>query len=248
MKKWLFLTCFLSVAVLKMQAQEAFSKANALYDDAKYKQAAELYKQVQDEFPASAEVWYNLGNAYYKSGKIGYSIAAYRRALKLNPTDGDIRFNLDFVVAKSSDKIEPKPRGFIIRQTDLAADIFTPGVWAFWAVVLALVAVLKFMAYIFAKNYRLKKLGLIASVVFWMLSFACVALAAHRYYYALDSYAVVVTRSADILGEPTENGTRLLLLNEGATLKFETRQSGWIKVELPNGSKGYVKAESVEVI
>lgn len=247
MKKYLFLMVAV-LSVWHVRAQDSFSEANALYDGAKYKQAAELYRQTAAEYPASAEVWYNLGNAYYKSGKIGFSIAAYRRALKLDPGNEDIRYNLDFVFAKSSDKIAPAPKTFIVRQTDRVADVFTAGGWAFGATVWAVFGLGCFLLYIFIKSYRIKKWGLLASGFCWLLAFGFVALAAHRYYYALDSYAVIVAPSADILGEPTENGTRLLLLNEGATLKYKKHENGWIEVELPNGAQGFVPAEKMEVI
>lgn len=248
MKKYLFLVCYVWIWSSAGYAQSALSDAAALYDDAKYKEAAELYRQVGDEYPASPGVWYNLGNAYYKSGKTGYAIAAYRKALKLSPMDEDIRYNLDFAVSKSSDKIEPAPRSFIVRQTDRAADLFTAGGWAAGTVVCAAAAFMFFLLYIFIREYRIKKIGLGASALCWVLAFVCLALAAHRYYYALDSYAVVVAKSADVLGEPTGNGTRLLLLGEGATLKLVKEEGAWIEVQLPDGSKGYVPAEKVQVI
>ena len=248
MKKYLFFLCLGLAIHTTTSAQNGFADANALYDNAKYKEAAELYRQTAATYPASAEIWYNLGNAYYKSGKLGFSVAAYRKALKLAPTDKDVRNNLDFVFAKTSDKIEPPPHNFIVRQTDRVADLFTPGGWALVTLLFALVALGLFLLYIFMKNYRVKKLGLFGSALFWISAFGTLALAAHRYYYALDSYVVVIAKSADVLGEPTENGTRLLLLNEGATLQLKEREDNWIKVELPNGSEGYVMGEKVEVI
>lgn len=248
MKAYLVFIFALWTSVPRLLAQNSFADANRLYDDAKYKQAAELFRQTCAEYPASAEIWYNLGNSYYKSGKIGFAIAAYRKALKLSPRDADIRYNLDFVFAKSSDRIEPAPREFVIRQTDLVADVFTSGEWALGATVLGALALGCFLLYIFLKNYRVKRAGLILSVICWLGAFVFTALAAHRYYYALDSYVVVVSNAAGVSAEPTENGTRLLLLNEGATLKLEGRENNWIKVELPDGSKGYVPEEKVQVI
>lgn len=247
MKQFLFVLLGGIMAVCA-GAQNRFDEANRLYDSAKYEAAAQLYRQTAAVYPASAQVWYNLGNACYKSGKIGFSIAAYRKAVKLDPTDEDIRHNLDFVFAKSSDKIAPVPAPFLVRQTDIVANVFTAGGWALGATLLGALGLFGFLVYIFVKNYRAKKTGLLASGLFWSVSFVFVALAAHRYYYAQDSCAVVVAPSADILAEPTENGTRLLILNEGATLKLKNHEAGWIKVELPNGTQGFVSAEKMEVI
>lgn len=247
MKKALFLTYLFSLFIMA----SAFSKdlpANVAYDDAEYESAAEQYLELLKDEPTSAELWYNLGNAYYKSGQIGYAVAAYRKAYKLSPTDEDIRFNLNFVFNKTADKIEPAPKNFIVRQTDIVADMFTSGGWAVLCIVFAALALGAFLLYIFMRTYSAKKWGLFTSVFFWGVAFFCLALSAHRYYYTLESAIVIVKPSADILAEPNGNGTRLLLLNEGATLQLKKREGDWIKVELPNGTVGYIQSKNVEII
>lgn len=241
----LWISCF-SAALFASDGD--FGEANKQYDDAEYKKAATMYLALTEIHPYSAELWYNLGNAYYKAGKNGYAVAAYRKAHKLNPTDKDIRFNLDFVVAKTADKISPKPKSFIVRQTDMVADLFTSGGWAFASLLFACIGLVSMLVYIFLKNYTAKKVGLVSALLFWIGSFFLLALAGHRYYYALDSYAIVVSSHADVLSEPNSNGTRLLLLNEGATLDYKERSGDWVKVELPNGTQGFVKTSEVEII
>ena len=248
MKKILFLICLLFVVIFPSFASQTPLSVDVYYDDAEYGKAVQSYRELLDRNPNSAELWYNLGNSYYKSGELGLAIASYRKAYKLNPTDEDILFNLNFVFNKTADKIEPKPKSFIVRQTDIVADRFTSGGWASGSVVFAVLGLGTFLLYIFMKKYNIKRLGLASSVLSWGISFFCLALAAHRYYYALESYAVIISPSADILAEPNENGTRLLLLNEGATLELESNEGEWVKVELPNGTKGYVRAKLVEVI
>jgi hypothetical protein len=87
----------------------------------------------------------------------------------------------------------------------------------------------------------MKKIGLFSSVLLWLLAFSTFAMAAHRYYHTLDSDVVITSSSVYITGEPTENGTRLILLHEGATLKWKGDEGEWFKVQLPNGTIGYVK-------
>jgi tetratricopeptide (TPR) repeat protein len=248
MKKVLFLACFLCVAIFPSFAFQTPLSIDVYYDGAEYEKAAQAYRELLIRNPNSAELWYNLGNSYYKSGEIGFAIASYRKAHKLNPTDEDILFNLNFVFNKTIDKVEPKPKSFIVRQTDIVADKFTSGGWAMGSIVFGILGLGTFLLYIFMKKYNIKRLGLVSSVICWGISFFCLALAAHRYYYSLESDAVVVSSSADIVAEPNENGTLLLMLNEGATLQLENKEGEWVKVELPNGTKGYVRSKSVEVI
>jgi len=248
MKKILFLICFLWISIYSLLASQTPLSVDVYYNEAEYEKAAGAYRELLIRHPDAAELWYNLGNSYYKSGKIGFAIASYRKAHKLKPTDEDILFNLNFVFNKTADKIEPKPKSFIVRQTDIVADRFTSGGWAMGSILFAISGLGTFLLYIFMKKYNIKRLGLVSSVLCWGISFFCVALAAHRYYYSLDSCAVIISSSANVVAEPNENGTLLLMLNEGATLPLENQEGEWVKVELPNGTKGYVRAKSVEVI
>lgn len=246
MKRLLYIYAFL-VAAMGTRAQ-SFDRANALYDSARYEQAARMYRETAAEYPVSAEIWYNLGNAYYQADAIGFSIAAYRKALKLAPGDADIQHNLDMAVARSSDKMAPAPPTFLVRQTDGVARFLSPAGWAWLTLFFAATGLGAFLVYVFAPGRHTKKWGLTGSVLTWMLAFGFATLAAHRYYYALDSHAVVVSTSAEILAEPTETATRLLLLNEGATIRYKKHEGTWIHVELPNGAQGFVEAEKVEII
>lgn len=248
MKKSIFLSYiffFLSVIVygesLPMTPKE-------LYDEAAYAQAADAYLSALTVHPGSAELWYNLGNCYFRMGSNGKAIAAYRRAHKLAPLDEDITFNLNFVLGKTADKLEPNPKSFVVRQADKVADVFSSGAWALGAVLIAFIGFFCFLVYIFIKSYRFKKLGFGLSILCWLSSLFFISMAAHRYYYSLDSAAVIISNSVDILAEPNENGSRLLLLNEGATLKLNKQEGDWLKVELPNGTLGYLKSTDAEII
>lgn len=225
----------------KAQSQTEFDGANALYNQGKYKEALQIYGSLTEKYPQEYKVWYNLGNAAFKTGNIGASIAAYRKALKLNPLDADVKNNLEFVFQKTADKMEPPSKSFVVLLTDKVAGYLSSGAWAFITLLISVFACLFFMMYIFIRNYRLKKIGLFSSVLLWILAFSAFAMAAHRYYYTLDSDVVITASSVHITGEPTENGTRLILLHEGATLKWKGGEGEWFKVQLPNGTLGYIK-------
>lgn len=87
--------------------QTVIKEAETAYTQEAYGKAAELYEKVLQESGDSPEIYYNLGNAYYKAGKIAPAILNYERALALDPGDGDIRFNLQIAKQKTVDKIEP---------------------------------------------------------------------------------------------------------------------------------------------
>lgn len=248
MKKIVWFTSLLFLGLQISFGQNEAQTAADLYNNAEYEKAAEAYAALTETYPNSYEIWYNLGNSSYKAGHLGYSVAAYRKALKLKPGDADALENLRFVFEKTADKLEPAAPMFIVRQVDKLAKYFTSGAWAFLSLMLALAGLLFFVLYIFMKNFNVKKAGFTASLFCWLLSFSALSMAAHRYYYALESAAVIISTESDILAEPTENGTILLMLHEGATLKFVSREAGWVKVILPNGSIGYLPEKEVAII
>ncbi|MBL0073070.1 MAG: tetratricopeptide repeat protein [Bacteroidetes bacterium] len=93
--------------------QEIFAAANKLYMDEKFDKAIEKYEQLVTMKKVSADVYFNLGNAYYKTGNFASSILNYERAQRLSPSDPDIEYNLRMANLSTIDKIEPLPRVFM---------------------------------------------------------------------------------------------------------------------------------------
>jgi tetratricopeptide (TPR) repeat protein len=95
--------------------EQLFAQANTAYKNADYKRAMQMYEQLVQSGIESAEVYFNLGNCYYKSGKMASAILNYTRAQRLDPTDDDISFNLSLAESRITDKIDPAPQFFIIK-------------------------------------------------------------------------------------------------------------------------------------
>src|SRR3989339_1997616 len=77
-------------------ADADFNAANKLYESGKYTESAAAYNTIIGDGNQSAEVYYNLGNSYFKEKKLGLAILSYEKALKISPRDPDIKYNLDF--------------------------------------------------------------------------------------------------------------------------------------------------------
>ena len=105
-------------------------KAEVAYTKEDYGKAIELYEGLLKTHGESAEIYYNLGNAYYKENKIAPAILNYERALLLDPGDGDIRFNLQLARQKSVDKIEPVGDFFLHRWFDKVQNMGAADSWA----------------------------------------------------------------------------------------------------------------------
>jgi len=94
---------------------EFFLKGNGHYEMGEYEDAVRNYRSLLDTGFESPELWYNLGNAYYKLGRIGYSVLSYERAKKLEPSDESILYNLSAANLLLKDKIIPPPENFLIK-------------------------------------------------------------------------------------------------------------------------------------
>ena len=125
----------LPVAGQSKVEQVVFDKANQLYLNGEYSSAREEYQKIINSGFESVELYYNLGNTFYKLGQIPSSILYYEKALILNPKDVDIQFNLDLANRLVVDKINPVNEFFFRKWFRAFAGIIKADSWAFISVI-----------------------------------------------------------------------------------------------------------------
>jgi tetratricopeptide (TPR) repeat protein len=241
---------FLGISVFLFFRAYASDMPGAIraYDGGSYRESVILFEKAVQENPNSSECFYNLGNAYYKSGSLGKAVAAYRKALKLNPFDEDVLFNLQFVVSRTVDKLNPPQPSFLVQIADKPAGLFSVSAWSMITLVLSLCGCLFFGVFVFFRGVRHRKPTFYAALVLWLSALVSLSMTSHRYWYARENMAVIISSSADLYSEPNAQGTRLMMLKEGATLRFDSNQGDWVKVLLPDGTQAFVAGNSVEII
>ena len=129
-RKVLLTLCSLCVGVLAMAQEAALKEAETAYTSEDYAKAIALYEEVLSSHGESAAVYYNLGNAYYKAGKLGPAILNYERCLLLQPGDADARFNLQMARQKTIDKIEPVGEFFLVKWVKAMALVIVSNLFA----------------------------------------------------------------------------------------------------------------------
>ena len=134
-------------------AQSLVSQANEAYRNGDYARAVELYEQSGEQDGTSAAYFYNLGNAYYKSGLYPRAILNYERALLLDPGNDDVRFNLEMAQARIADKIEPLGTFFLDQWFTTLRNLFSSNVWAVIAVVAFLIFLAGGVVYFFVDRF-----------------------------------------------------------------------------------------------
>jgi tetratricopeptide (TPR) repeat protein len=155
MKKFIYTIMFAALS-LAVSAQTDKIAADSAYVKGDYKAAIEIYESLAANNGESADVYYNLGNAYYKSENIAKAVLNYERALLLNPDDEDIRFNLELARSKTVDKVAPEYKFFLMDWLESIINLLSIAAWSILAVVSFVVTLLTLLLFLFGKSVSTK--------------------------------------------------------------------------------------------
>ena len=228
---------------------EDYQTANQLYADSKYEEAITKYEQLIAEKNINSAVYYNLGNAYYKSNNITAAILNYERALKLEPDNEDALFNLAMANKRTIDKIERLPELFIGNTWKKLVTSKTIESWSYYAVGLIFLALAFFVIYLFMNSLMIKKTSFYAGLVFLSLSlFTFLMAAQHNTITKKIGEAIIFSPTVTIKSEPNETSEKLFTLHEGTKVTLLEENNYWSKIKLPNGNIGWLKSSALENI
>ena len=224
------------------EAEEAYAKED-------YTQAIELYESVLKSYGESAMVYYNLGNAYYKAGKVAPAILNYERALLLNPGDSDTRFNLQVARQKTVDKIEPIGEFFLTRWIGTVEDVYSADGWAKWGVASFVLFIGCLVFFFFSKWIRLKKIGFFAGICFLLISLVANLFAdslQDKLLHRAD--AIVFASTVTVKSSPDASGTDLFILHEGTKVTIKSTLGEWSEIQLEDGNVGWMPSKEIQQI
>lgn len=224
------------------EAEEAYAKED-------YTQAIELYESVLKSYGESAMVYYNLGNAYYKEGKVAPAILNYERALLLNPGDSDTRFNLQVARQKTVDKIEPIGEFFLTRWIGTVEDVYSADGWAKWGVASFVLFIGCLVLFFFSKWIRLKKIGFFAGICFLLISLVDNLFADSQQDKLLHrADAIVFASTVTVKSSPDASGTDLFILHEGTKVTIKSTLGEWSEIQLEDGNVGWMPSKEIQQI
>ena len=224
------------------EAEEAYAKED-------YTQAIELYESILKSYGESAMVYYNLGNAYYKVGKVASAILNYERALLLNPGDSDTRFNLQVARQKTVDKIEPIGEFFLTRWIGTVEDVYSADGWAKWGVASFVLFIGCLVLFFFSKWIRLKKIGFFAGICFLLISLVANLFADSQQDKLLHrADAIVFASTVTVKSSPDASGTDLFILHEGTKVTIKSTLGEWSEIQLEDGNVGWMPSKEIQQI
>jgi len=239
---------FLSISTFA-SASEDFQKANAFYAEGKYQEAIEEYQTLLNTDNISTDIYFNLGNCYYKTDNIPNSILNFERALKLKPDNEDALFNLKMANKRTVDKIDRLPELFIGNTWKNLVISKTVENWSFNAIGLLFLSLVLFISYLLMQQVIVKKAGFYAGFLFLGLSmFTFLMASQHNSILEQSTEAIIFAPTTTIQSEPNTNAEKLFTLHEGTKVTLLEDNLEWSKIKLPNGNIGWIKSDEVKRI
>ena len=224
------------------EAEVAFSKGE-------FDKAIELYENILKTNGESAEIYYNLGNSYYRVDKIAPAILNYERALLLDPGDGDIRFNLQMAKLKSVDKIEPVGELFIVTWFQSVQNMGSANSWAKLGITTFLLFIFSLFLYFFSRWIRLKKIAFYLSIVLLVIVILANIFASNQQSKLNNrNDAIIFVPTVTIKSSPDSSGTDLFILHEGTKVTVKSKLGEWSEIELENGNVGWMLTKDIVAI
>lgn len=245
------LSLALAAACACPSAADAMTKddADSLYLAKKYKEAIGGYEDILKK-EKSAEVYYNLGNAYYRTGNNTRAILCYERARLYSPSDEDIRHNLKIAQGKTTDKIVARPKAFFIEWISAAMDMQDMDGWAKSGIVALAVAIVMSILYFFSGRVGVRKLGFTGIIVFVIVFIVATTFAYKQYVRQTENDEAIVTAPfALIKKSPSTGSSDLFMLHEGTKVEIlDGELNDWKEIRVSDGRKGWIETSKLEKI
>ncbi len=246
----LILLAFASTAVFSQTDTVAvqnteLSKANEMYKQGQYSDAAKLYEEMLKN-GVSAELYYNLGNSYYKIDEIGLAILNYERALRLNPRFKDASYNLQIAESKIVDNINSTPTFFIKRWVHGLISNASSNHWAVVSLFFFTVALGAFLFFLFSATRNKRKISFYTTIIAAALFVvAFVFSGVRKEQFVKHNTAIVLSGSVSAKSSPDVSGTDLFQLHEGTRVNVKSTLGTWTEISLDNGAVGWVEEKTI---
>jgi len=231
-----------SSACLAADLTTLISRGNEYYSNNEFEKAIESYEAVIDSGYASAGLYFNLGNAYFKTHRITLAILNYERASIIDPHDSEIQHNLQLARTFVTDEIDVIP-GFIFRQWMTGIiKLLRSDSWAVISIISFILTLLLLLVYLFSRRILMRKLSFWTAVLLITVSSVNFTFAWQRK--KMDTqhhYALIQVPSVTVKSSPDDSGTDIFQLHEGTKVTVIDQLGEWREVRIADGNQGWIK-------
>ncbi|MFZ1517821.1 MAG: tetratricopeptide repeat protein [Ignavibacteriaceae bacterium] len=252
MKKYLSIIIFILIilsSLAKAESNSIMQTANEYYKNNRYQLAIEEYNKLLLDGFEGTSLYYNLGNAHYRLGKVGFAILYYEKALKLSPNDEDVKHNLALAKLNLQDKVDTLPPFFIFNLWEgLLASISVTG-WTIIVYIVFILLLIVSVAYFFSRNVSEQRIsffsgaGLAIALVFAII---LLVVKMNKEYNVKDG--IIVETAVVVKSSPDYSSKDSFQIHEGLKVTLEDQVDNWVKIRLNDGKIGWISEKSIEII
>ncbi len=249
MKNILFILVSFLTLTVSGQNNALFDKATEAYNVGEYQKAVDSYLEILENGEHSAELYYNLGNAYYKLNQVAPSIYYYEKALLLKPNDSEIKNNLGYAQNMTLDAIDEMPTTGLSKIYDSIIGTLSYDQWAYVSIVFMILFVLLYIAFYYYNYSSKKRLAFIFSIISLLIMVTSVIFAflQHNKFKA-DQPAIVFAKEASVKAEPNKRGLETFALHEGTKVNVLEELNDWKKIRISDGTTGWISADDIKIL
>ena len=226
-----------------------FQQGKEAYEKGQYDLAIEAWEGILAQGQESNAVYYNLGNAYYRTGDIAHAVLNYERALRLKPHDNDARQNLELAYSKTEDKIDRMPELFFVRWGRSITHWFSPREWMWVCIVVLAFFMTALVSFLLGRTVKYRKRSFIATVATGaVLIFVATAATFCTLNVSTHREAIVMVSVSVVRSSPDQGGVDKMVLHAGTHLRLEETEGQWTKIRIADGNYGWMPNSDFTVI
>lgn len=230
-------------------AQSGFEKGNDLYQKGKYDLAAKAYESVLGANQESVELYFNLGNCYYKLQQTAPAIYNYEKALVIDPSNAAVLNNIKFAQKQTIDEIKVVPKAGFAKLLRDFTGIYPFDTWAWITISFAFLFLLFFMGYYFSQTVAVKRIffvGMFVILLFILMSISAAFF--EKSHFDNEKPAIVFAESAAVRSEPQKASATTFVLHEGTKVYVEETLENWKKIQLTDGTEGWIDSKAIKEV
>ncbi len=245
----LFLIFCISSFVSAQDLETIMKQGNDFYQNKQYEEAIKSYESILHQGYISSDLFYNLGNAYFRMGHLGKSILYYEKALKISPSNDDAIYNLKIANARTVDKIQEIPPLFFIKWWNILLSAFTSSTWQIIIIIIYLFLLTCIGLYFLIRNLQIQKFAF----VFGMLNVAALILAVILFISSINresfsNNGILISSVISAKISPDQQSNDAFVIHEGIKFEIEDKVGTWTKIKLSDGKIGWIPEGSFEEI
>jgi tetratricopeptide (TPR) repeat protein len=246
---FLFFSISLSGNALKDSAVVYMQQANEAYQSNQFEDAIALYNQVVDLHYESAVLYYNLGNAYFKSGDNARAMLWFERANILNPNNEDIIHNIHFIQQKLIDRIDHLPEFFIVKMWNQCSAFFTGNQWAILSIVASGIFALCLLLILIIRIQWVRTTAILIALFALLFTIGSIIFAKKESTRHINNpKGIIMSHVVHVKSTPNEKGSDLFVIHLGLKVGITDQLNEWVEIRLPNGEKGWILGNQIEEI